>query len=351
MLRIEMLPAAEGDALWIEYGHPDDPRRILVDGGPARTYHALRSKILALQPGSRRFELVVATHIDTDHIDGIIRLLLDESLGISIGDIWFNGYDQLVGGDTLGAGEGEILGTLIKQQSLPLNNAFGGKAVIVQDAFARQDLGDGMYATVVGPTRKELTILLGEWEKVLAKEHWVAGDPATALAQLAKRSELKSPPPIPPLPDVLGDEDVDPSKANGASIAFILEDADGRRLLLTGDSHSDVLTPQLQALGNGARVKVDAFKLPHHGSRNNVSAALLSAVEPKQYLVSSSGAKYEHPDVVAIERVIARHATSSRKPILNFNYRSVYNEMWAAPELQEQEHYIARYPTGISVDL
>jgi hypothetical protein len=348
MLRIEMLPAAEGDALWIEYGHPNDPRRLLVDGGPARTYHALRTRILALPPGSRRFELVVATHIDTDHIDGIIRLLLDESLGISIGDIWFNGYEQLVGVDTLGPGEGEILGTLIKERGLPWNEAFGGKAVIVQDAFAPKDLGSGMRATVVGPTRKELTTLLGEWDKVLEKEHWVAGDPATALAQLEKRSELKAPPPIPP--DVLGDEDVDPSKANGASIAIILEDADGRRLLLTGDSHSGVLTPQLQALGNGARVKVDAFKLPHHGSRNNVSADLLSAVEPKQYLISSSGAKYKHPDEAAIDRILVRHADSSRKPILSFNYRSVYNEMWAAPELQEKLHYIARYPAGIVVE-
>jgi len=33
MLRIEMLPARNGDALWIEYGDAESPRRIIVDGG------------------------------------------------------------------------------------------------------------------------------------------------------------------------------------------------------------------------------------------------------------------------------------------------------------------------------
>jgi hypothetical protein len=33
MLRVEMLPAGHGDALLVEYGSPDCPHRILIDGG------------------------------------------------------------------------------------------------------------------------------------------------------------------------------------------------------------------------------------------------------------------------------------------------------------------------------
>ena len=33
MLRIEMLPAAHGDCLWIEYGSGTNVHRILIDGG------------------------------------------------------------------------------------------------------------------------------------------------------------------------------------------------------------------------------------------------------------------------------------------------------------------------------
>ena len=77
MFRIEMLPAAHGDCLWIEYGSGSAVHRILIDGGPAHAYPALRQRILHLPAGERRFDLLVITHIDADHIEGVIRLLLD----------------------------------------------------------------------------------------------------------------------------------------------------------------------------------------------------------------------------------------------------------------------------------
>jgi glyoxylase-like metal-dependent hydrolase (beta-lactamase superfamily II) len=37
----------------------------------------------------------VVSHIDADHIGGVIELLEDTALGVSFGDIWFNGYRHL----------------------------------------------------------------------------------------------------------------------------------------------------------------------------------------------------------------------------------------------------------------
>lgn len=37
--------------------------------------------------------MVVVTHIDGDHISGIIRLL--EEMPIGIGDVWYNGYRHI----------------------------------------------------------------------------------------------------------------------------------------------------------------------------------------------------------------------------------------------------------------
>ena len=51
MLRIDMLPGANGDALWIEYGDGQQPRRILIDGGTKGSWDdegGLRSRIEAL---------------------------------------------------------------------------------------------------------------------------------------------------------------------------------------------------------------------------------------------------------------------------------------------------------------
>ena len=97
MVRLEILPAAHGDAIWIEYGDPKKPRRIVIDGGPATSYEAgLHRRLQLLPANDRRIDLLVVTHIDTDHIDGpIILLQVAKKLKITVGEIWFNGWTQL----------------------------------------------------------------------------------------------------------------------------------------------------------------------------------------------------------------------------------------------------------------
>jgi hypothetical protein len=58
--------------------------------------------------------------VDADHIEGCIRLLQDEKLGLDIREIWFNGQPQLDGlpdpaDDQLGPEQGEFLGALIRK--------------------------------------------------------------------------------------------------------------------------------------------------------------------------------------------------------------------------------------------
>ena len=33
LFRIEMMPACSGDCIWIEYGNPQSPHKLLIDGG------------------------------------------------------------------------------------------------------------------------------------------------------------------------------------------------------------------------------------------------------------------------------------------------------------------------------
>jgi len=117
MLSLELLPAAHGDALWIEYGDAARPSRVLIDGGPARTYaNGLRRRIARVPEGERLFELVVVTHIDADHIDGPLIFLQElAALKVRIGELWFNGWDHLpkTERDTYAPLQGEFLGGLI----------------------------------------------------------------------------------------------------------------------------------------------------------------------------------------------------------------------------------------------
>ncbi|UCE28366.1 MAG: MBL fold metallo-hydrolase, partial [Candidatus Coatesbacteria bacterium] len=122
-----MLPARHGDCIWIEYGDPQKPSRLLIDGGTAGTYKAIRKRLKALETDERHFELLIVTHIDIDHINGILKLLGDQKVKVSFNDIWFNGWRHLTGSDLeeMGPVEGEKLTTFFFDNTdVPWNYAF-----------------------------------------------------------------------------------------------------------------------------------------------------------------------------------------------------------------------------------
>ena len=66
---IQMLPAASGDCIYLEF--PDSDFRMLINGGYAKTYQKyLKKFLLKLAAEGKRINLIVVTHID-DHISGI----------------------------------------------------------------------------------------------------------------------------------------------------------------------------------------------------------------------------------------------------------------------------------------
>jgi len=340
ILDLEMLPAAEGDALLLAYGDEDSPHYILIDGGRRSTYKNLRDRILEIplgEDGKRFFELLVVTHVDADHIEGIICLLQDKELKCRFGDIWFNDWvhlEPLVEGQRppdLGPEQGEFLGALLHKLELPWNKAFHGGAVVIPpepDPLPFVDLADDLRLTLVSPTVETLIDLRNKWTKVIKDAGFTPGNRDEALEQFADKAWSG-------LPASLGDEDhsntLDHSEANGSSIAFLLEYGEAR-LLLSGDAFPQVLRPALDRWraeqdDPSERVWLDAFKVPHHGSKKNLTPQLMDCIECESYLVSTSGARFRHPDVDAIKIIIDGHS-GENAPELMFNYRSRDNEFY-----------------------
>lgn len=81
--RIHVLPAQRGDALWIEYGTEDAPNHILIDGGITATGRDHLRKRVEEVGTPLHFELLVVTHIDLDHIQGILQFLENLPEGIT----------------------------------------------------------------------------------------------------------------------------------------------------------------------------------------------------------------------------------------------------------------------------
>lgn len=90
-----MLPAREGDCLWIEYGDEKRPRRVLIDGGRQSTYAILRQRFAVLPAEQSEFELLILSHVDADHIEGFLKLVADPELPVRFKDVWFNGRYHL----------------------------------------------------------------------------------------------------------------------------------------------------------------------------------------------------------------------------------------------------------------
>jgi beta-lactamase superfamily II metal-dependent hydrolase len=347
MLKLEILAAEYGDCLWVEYGDPKAPRRILVDAGLASVYtNQLKPRLMALSDRDRKsFELMVCTHIDADHIGGTLKLFEEAgATGFGCKEVWFNGYRHLPdeSPNTLGPVQGEQLTEMLVDPKWRWNASFKGAAVMVPDdgALPRFELEGGMVLTLLSPNAAKLAKLKPVWEDECRKaglepRFAATGEPGAEPEQVAVLGGG------PPDVDSLADEkfSLDSSEANGSSIAFILE-FEGRRLLLSGDAHPDVLGRSLKRWSAGAPPSVDLFKLPHHGSKANVSTELVRALKCKSWVFSSNGKKFNHPNAQAVARVIKYAST----PELVFNYRTRFSEPWDNAALRRQHGYTAVYP-------
>jgi len=335
---VEMVPAAHGDSLWIEYGDARATHRVLVDCGTEDTAGYLRGRVEALPKKDRFLELFVMTHIDADHIGGALPFFKAVRAGLTFGDVWFNGWRQLSG--TLGPRQGEMFTTAIEDFRLVWNGWQDGGSIAVRGgALPQHELPGGLHLTLLSPT----SVQLGKLAPVWARELRRAGLEPGARVDYSKF--LRGSPSTSTDVDALAEAPFRPdaAPANGSSIALLAEFG-GASVLLGADAHAPVLAESIRKLlaSRGVpRLALAAFKLPHHASQNNLSRELLELLDCQRYLVSTNGDHFSHPDREAIARVIKY---SAEKPSLHFNYRTRFNEVWDRPDLREKHGYTAHYP-------
>ena len=341
MFKLEVLPAGHGDCLWIEYGDSASPRVVLIDGGAKGTYkRALKPKLAELR---REIELVVVTHVDGDHITGILDLVKDETMGFHAKDIWFNGYRHLPdeAPTTLGPVQGEKLTDFLVKPQVRWNAVAGGGvlAVSANGDLPRMELDGGLVLTLLSPTLDSLAALKPKWEKEVVKAGLDPNAPRTEEAVSEEFTLLDATPPdIAALAQSPFAED--DSEANGSSIALLLE-FEQQRLLLAGDAHPHNLQAAIDHLRGSSKFALSACKLSHHGSKASVSRQFLEALDCNKYIFSTNGSYFQHPDREAVSRVIK---FGGDNPTLAFNYRSPYTTIWDSKALKEKYKYATEFP-------
>ena len=105
MLTLIVVQAQFGDCLLLQSSDGDKSTLVLVDGGTSQTYEKhLKPTIETLLHKERKIDLVVLSHIDNDHILGLLDLFEDiktnkeskKSQVIHVGSLWHNSFSDIM---------------------------------------------------------------------------------------------------------------------------------------------------------------------------------------------------------------------------------------------------------------
>lgn len=365
-LEVQFLPAREGDAIWLRWtGEAGDPHQALVDLGTEQTGRKFASRLRSLPEDRREFDLLVVTHVDRDHIGGVLTCIsdpLEPVPGLRFHDIWFNAWAHLHGQalpepqaqqklEAMGPAQGERLTVWLAEQAW--NKAFGrGPVVRPDNAVPYRELPGGLRLTVLGPTQARLADLIQTWDDevtdALAKGTLVSAAPGLGLPGTLESYGSLTPPVLESRIDVedLAASNVAPDRkqANGTSIILLVEWR-GRRVLLTGDAFTVDVLSGLDAYGASSAAgrphRFDLVKLPHHGSAKNFTTELAAAVATPVWVFSTDGTTHHHPDATAIARVLV--GAHQANPVLAFNVPSTFSGWWDNDDWRKLVPYTVVY--------
>lgn len=358
-MKIQIFQSEKGDCLLLEAA---DGTRFLCDGGMRPSMRSVVSKELAkLRTKGIKLAYVYVSHIDQDHISGLLMLLEDElewrlydhhkAKGTpkpkpkvprppEIGGIWHNAFRDQVGMNAdkvedliaasaatlLASGDTDLtgLGRDFQQIALsipealkvsrlaatdllriPVNllpGATGPAKLLLLRSKQKPFPVGSMQFTIVGPGRQELEALKTGWNNWLG-----SADGAAGLARLRKEIKEKL--------DDFGNVAMIESGWNGvaaykgvttpniASLMFMVEEG-GKRLLLTGDSHHDIILAGLKQAGFLATgfIHLDVLKVQHHGSEHNLDANFAQCVAADHYIFCGNG-ENGNPELSVIDLI------------------------------------------------
>jgi hypothetical protein len=356
-----MYQAGNGDAFLI----CTDTTNILIDGGYASSFtQHIKDDLIELNSANKSLELVITTHIDSDHIGGILKFLSLNGTSaqpsiIPITNIWHNSLRSImtpsakpldleknrsllqsindrghprVESDTnrsaekISAQQGSTLAKFIHSGGYRWNNGDGTKS-ISKENLASFPIAGGMIQ-ILSPTQDSLNLLLKEWEKQLKKYGFKGSISSGELIDDAfefmlehmddyqrKTPKLISATTRKPLHEIYQTDD---SLTNKSSIATIIE-LDGIRILMLADAWAEDIIPSLQKLKEeGHSMVFNAIKISHHGSYRNTSPELLDLIDAPIYFVSSNGNKHGHPDIETLIAIVDRPSTFPRTIYCNY---------------------------------
>jgi beta-lactamase superfamily II metal-dependent hydrolase len=364
-VKFTVFQSDKGDCLLLT---GNDGTHVLVDGGMGHAFRRhVAPALAALREAGHRLDLVYVSHIDEDHISGVLQLMNDlvawrvhdHQVGHDnpshpqpqvprppdVAGIWHNAFHEARSrnkgaiADMLAATAGILSGSDdprlrrdaarrrdlaqsekqahqlsrrigARQLNIPLNAPWGHKLAMVRDGDAAVAVG-GLEVFVLAPFEADLKVLRTRWNAWLKKS-------AAALAEIRRQARETE--------RLLGNEvdglllpllweagelgrrkDVTPP--NLASLMLLVRE-NGRTALLTGDGHADEVRAGLDRhqLRGGGRLHVDVLKVQHHGAAANMDEDFAQHITADHYVFCGNGSD-ENPELEVVELIAQSRLT------------------------------------------
>ena len=371
------IPVDNGDCHFIRLIDGEDQYVIMVDCGsfnnPVQTYIESECR--------KHIDILVITHIDDDHIKGVITMLnkyKDDDV-FQIDKIWFNSYQSTGEEETrkLTPEETEVIlrlksdlkhklkpytGEISTNQSMTLaetilsvpkyEKAWNLRAITTSTPVQR--LGRWGKISFVSPSPERLKDLMKDYAKWIyehlyrklgANEKYEGSENifeilvryADVNKHILSEGQVSA---AETLTEYLLREKSKPSRlddspTNGSSIAFVWKK--GRhRILMLGDAWADEVTRGLLKAFSKGRYPLlfDFVKVSHHASAANTTSTLLDHIESMDWFISGyTNSKKEH--LKTVSRIILQPFISNRVNMRNLHFNCKTDDYKTLSEADE----------------
>lgn len=329
LLNVAFLDVFHGDCAVITFNERDKKACIVIDGGEKRN----AAKRLATYLKHEKVEvidLLVATHIDADHVNGLVQFLKSESGKTTS---WNKGKEKCIRyywgpkPDPNWTPSSIRSGAQISPSSAPQLQTMD---FVIQSVRQNQQLAELVQKHIINadniyhPSLREMPPLnifddisleflapdvqildSAIQSKALSVSNLPYGQTLVDKASAKRRRRLT-------LEDVRcilainaqRMAEIAKRNANNQSIVFKLtpEDASGWSFLFTGDAEEESWEMMRHLPRAKEKLQARVLKVPHHGSVNGVDKATFEIIDP-EYSIISVGQKHGLPDAPTLNLI------------------------------------------------
>ncbi|MBU5477590.1 hypothetical protein KQI69_00025 [Eubacterium sp. MSJ-13] len=244
MFKIYSIGSGLGDCFFIEIGEQTMPIRILVDGRDGTQTDEIITRLEEIEKSDdKKIDIMIVTHIDQDHIKGIIELMKKRPEMFEQTIVIYNYVTK----DVISYSQAEEFEEKIKNHTVfssakqKYPDILGSKIEIISKGESKD------FYNQIEELQKEIPILI-----LLSPDK--NGIDSVYEEYKIKRSKDKRGSAV---------------KINRNSIVFLIEYKD-KCALFAGDAYIKHIDKILSSLGENLNKKViDIIKMPHHGAEKN----------------------------------------------------------------------------------